>query len=537
MIMRYPYLFVLLIGLFLLIPGTTQLPMIDRDGALFAQASKQMVESGDYWRIKMQERPRHRKPPGYYWMQAASVKLSGAENNVTTPYRIPALLASLLSLLGLCYIARQRLDLKTAMTAALLLGGNFLFIFEAHFAATDSSLLASVVFIFGFLWLAYTQEKPLPLPMQLGLWLAVAAGICIKGVAPLFAVTTILVLGVLDRSVAWLKRTGIIWGLPLALFLTLCWLLPMNHYTGTNFIWEIIRIDFLPKLQGGVESHGNPPGYYFILFHVLFWPFTLLFWPMIMSAVNNFQQSRIRFLAVWVLANWIPLELVPTKLPGYTMPLLPAIALLGAIAIFNFPKMSQRIKWLHWGYFVVWSMVSLLFISSFVSLPWLLDEVSKNFEIFMMILSLCIAGVAVKYFYKTYYYSGFLSLLGLAIIFNTILYDSLLPRLHSLWITEQVVEAIQDNKITLERPLYAVDYHEPSLIFRLGTWKVRFINPGDIKDKAQGDMQTLFLLPAVDYQNYAAQLKKIAEINGFHYSKGKRKSYILACMNCESPHA
>src|SRR5437016_14236047 len=70
--------FLLLCGLLLFLPGFFNIPPIDRDEARFAQATKQMVETGDYVDIRFQEEVRYKKPVGIYWMQAAAVQTASA---------------------------------------------------------------------------------------------------------------------------------------------------------------------------------------------------------------------------------------------------------------------------------------------------------------------------------------------------------------------------------------------------------------------------------------------------------------------------
>ncbi|HLS19033.1 MAG TPA: glycosyltransferase family 39 protein, partial [Paracoccaceae bacterium] len=85
-----------LIALFSLavaLPGLHSLPVTDRDEARFAQSSKQMLETGKFIDIRLQEEPRWKKPVGIYWLQAASAKLfgEGAEAGISA-YRIPSVL-------------------------------------------------------------------------------------------------------------------------------------------------------------------------------------------------------------------------------------------------------------------------------------------------------------------------------------------------------------------------------------------------------------------------------------------------------------
>src|SRR5271165_5838688 len=68
----------LLVSLLTFLPGFFRIPPVDRDEAYFAQATKQMIETGDYIDIRYQGDTRYRKPIGIYWLQAAIVNLAGA---------------------------------------------------------------------------------------------------------------------------------------------------------------------------------------------------------------------------------------------------------------------------------------------------------------------------------------------------------------------------------------------------------------------------------------------------------------------------
>src|SRR4051812_39430710 len=66
------------LSLLMFLPGFFQIPPVDRDEARFAQATKQMVESGDYLDIHFQNEVRYKKPVGIYWLQASAVKAGEA---------------------------------------------------------------------------------------------------------------------------------------------------------------------------------------------------------------------------------------------------------------------------------------------------------------------------------------------------------------------------------------------------------------------------------------------------------------------------
>src|SRR5215471_15799226 len=78
------------------LPGFFSIPPTDRDEARFAQATKQMLETGDYIDIRFQDDVRYKKPVGIYWLQAGVVRTAealGVRNALTTIwlYRIPSL--------------------------------------------------------------------------------------------------------------------------------------------------------------------------------------------------------------------------------------------------------------------------------------------------------------------------------------------------------------------------------------------------------------------------------------------------------------
>ena len=74
------YVLILLLGLALYLPGLRTIPAVDRDEARFAQATRQMIESGDYVDIRLGNEARLKKPVGIYWLQAAATKLAGGED-------------------------------------------------------------------------------------------------------------------------------------------------------------------------------------------------------------------------------------------------------------------------------------------------------------------------------------------------------------------------------------------------------------------------------------------------------------------------
>ena len=144
----------LVVGLVALLPGFFNIPPIDRDEARFAQATKQMVESGDYVDIRFQDEVRYKKPVGIYWLQAAVVKTASAlgfPGALTTIwlYRIPSLVGALGAVLLTYWTAVAFVSRRAAMLAGLMIASCVLLSIERLLAKTDAMLLMTVVAAMG----------------------------------------------------------------------------------------------------------------------------------------------------------------------------------------------------------------------------------------------------------------------------------------------------------------------------------------------------------------------------------------------------
>jgi 4-amino-4-deoxy-L-arabinose transferase-like glycosyltransferase len=214
---RLAYLLLALFALALALPGIVQLPPTDRDEARFAQASKQMVETGNYVDIRYQNEARNKKPVGIYWLQAASANLFGKDR--IWPYRLPSALGAIAAVLALATLARATFGREAGLLAGFFLAASLLLTVEAHIAKTDAVLLLTVVvaqLALARVYLAARAGEQTGLGVVLAFWLAQGAGILIKGpVTPLIAAPASAAVsshgcapGSAFRSPSWWRRPG-----------------------------------------------------------------------------------------------------------------------------------------------------------------------------------------------------------------------------------------------------------------------------------------------------------------------------------------
>src|SRR5688572_26642825 len=226
------------------LPGFFQIAPVDRDEARFAQATKQMVETGDYIDIRYQDEVRYKKPVGIYWMQAAVVNVAealGAKNARTTIwlYRIPSLVGAIGAVLLTYWAALAFVSRRAAVLAGLMMASSILLGVEARIAKTDAMLELTCVAAMGALARAYLGDRR-PASSVLGawalpaiFWTALGAGILLKGpLILMFVVFAIIPLAIIDRSIRWLGALKPIPGLIWMGILVLPWFLAIMSRAG-----------------------------------------------------------------------------------------------------------------------------------------------------------------------------------------------------------------------------------------------------------------------------------------------------------------
>ncbi len=176
-------------------------------------------------------------------------------------------------------------------------------------------------------------------------WLGMAGAVLLKGpIGPMVAGLTGLALVVWDRRAGWLASLRWDWGLIVFAGIVLPWALAITVETDGGFWGMAVGGDLAPKLFGGQEGHGAPPGYFLLLSPVLLFPAVLLAPAAAVAGWRGRAEPAIRFALCWLVPSWLVFELVPTKLPHYTLPCFGAIAWLMAAALTR--PLGERSRWL-----------------------------------------------------------------------------------------------------------------------------------------------------------------------------------------------
>ncbi len=339
-----------LAGLCFFLPGFWTIGPLDRDEPRFAQASRQMIETGDYVAIRFQDEARNKKPVGIYWMQAGVVHIAEAlgvpqaEHKIWL-YRLPSLLGAIASVLLTYWAALAFLSIEGAWLAALLFGATILIGVESRLAKTDAFVCATVIAAMGALARVYMRAGKDVLLRWAGVfWLAMGVGLLVKGpITPLAPALAALTLSIRIRSGRWLAGLRPLRGLLLCLAIAAPWFVLIMIQTKGAFLADSVGADMLSKVASGQEAHGAPPGTYLLVFFATAWPLAALAALAVPFAWKNRTDPAVAFLAAWIVPTWLLFEIVPTKLPHYVLPLYPALAILVALAFERKGMLADRV--------------------------------------------------------------------------------------------------------------------------------------------------------------------------------------------------
>jgi 4-amino-4-deoxy-L-arabinose transferase-like glycosyltransferase len=467
-------------------PGLAAIPPLDRDEARFAQATRQMLETGDFVRIRFQDEARNKKPIGIYWLQAAAVTaFSSPESTAIWPYRLPSALAATAAVLLTFGFGAWLLESRAAgFIAAVLTASALGVVVEAHLAKTDAALLAAVVAgqgALGLVYIATCAGRPVGWSLPVLFWLAEAVAILLKGPpGPVLALLTAGCLSIADRNVRWIKELRPFAGVMITAAIVGPWLIAVQNATAGHFISDSLAHDLLPKLSGAQESHGAPPGYYLMIVIATFWPGSLFIVPGLIWGWGHRRVAAGRFLLAWLGPAWIFFELVPTKLPHYVLPLYPALALLagGAVAEGFARHLANPARFLDSAVGAIWAAVTIALGAVLLILPlWFGGTVSPAGIIAVLVM----IGLALLLLFRDpqpMRAAGLVAAISAAFVVPAA--TAVTPELDEIWVSRSAAAALARHPPGPGEAVLSVGYSEPSLVFLLGTTtRLVTAEPGD----------------------------------------------------------
>lgn len=528
-----PFLVLTALCAALFLPGLSVLPPTDRDEARFMQATKQMLETEDVVNIRFQSEPRTKKPVGIHWLQYLSVKYVAQDSLDTVwAYRLPSSIAAWLSILLIFTFGRTMFGARAGLVAAGLTACTFIMAVEAHLAKTDAVLLLTVIIAQMTLFKFYCAPpgKPPPVRVAILFWAAVGAGLLIKGPVIVVVVgVAVLALSISDRKVIWLRGLQPEIGVPIAIAFVLPWMLALLADGQGSVIAASLSEDFLPKLFSSAEGHGAPPGTHLLISPITLWPASLILLPGLLLAWSHRDVPGVRYCLAWAGATWLMFELVPTKLPHYILPAVPALALAVAGASFKTDLTLPR-----WSK-LLWTVTTLAILTGVLWATHLYDGAILPAAALTLALLLCTCLTWMKP-------TQFQALVpATAVLSFGLLVGAVIPRLDALALSPRLAALIKPYISPESPPVVLSRYQEPSAVFLLGTetWlsdsrnAAAHVAADPLALAVVADDQLLSIREMIEVTGGAMIV--VDKITGYNYSKGRSESLSIIRSQSTAP--
>ena len=285
------------------------------DEPRYAAIGRAMAQTGDWITPHLWGQPWFEKPPLLYWMTATATSLGlGPEMSA----RLPVALLSLAFLVVSFTLVSASFGGFAAAVASLLLATSASWVVFSSLSLTDIPLGC-------FFSLAVLVLLPMLRPGAASSrlrWLFcgffLGAAVLAKGLVPL----------ALILPVAWFfRRFWRHWWIAAASFCVTAipWYLAVYARNGWPFIQEFFLKHHLERLYSKSLQHVQPWYFYFPILLGAVFPWTPLLG--LLARIPHWDQRRL-FLLTTVVFGFAFFSLSLNKLPGYLLPLLPALFIL-----------------------------------------------------------------------------------------------------------------------------------------------------------------------------------------------------------------
>jgi 4-amino-4-deoxy-L-arabinose transferase-like glycosyltransferase len=308
----------------------------DSDEAFYAEAAREMVESGDWLTPAFNYEPRFQKPILYYWVTAATFAVTG-------PGPGAARLWSALAGVGLVWItaglARRWYDDDTALVAGAIVATGFGYVALARMALPDLPLAFFITATIAAALISVGDRVPRPRRWLLGAAVAAALGFLTKGpLAVVIPALVVLPIVAIERRASRLRAGDLALAALAFVVVALPWYLAMGWLHGPAYLSGFFLGDNLERFATDRFNEPRPWWYYgpVVVGGLVPWaPYLILGAGAAgrMAARRGAAGSLETRLVLWIVLPLALLTLSVGKQPRYVLPLLPPLALLVAHGI------------------------------------------------------------------------------------------------------------------------------------------------------------------------------------------------------------
>ncbi|MEW6213760.1 MAG: glycosyltransferase family 39 protein [Nitrospirota bacterium] len=456
---RFPFsiiVTIIAIAIFMSFFRLGSVSFFDVDEAVFAEATKEMFQSGNWITPTYNGENRYDKPIFFYWLMAASYKLFGINEFAA---RFPSAMASLLLALSVFFFVRYFLDSKNALYATISLVLSVYFLVYSHAAVTDITLtlfitLSICSFYLSVTGIPYSSLRKGGSWYIYGFYIFSALAFLTKGlIGILFPFGIAIIYLLVTEGLTGIKKAFSLKGAILFLIVAAPWYIAQIAINGQEFIQHLFIKHHFKRYTGVISGHKNPIYYFIPMLIIGLFPW-IAFLPAgirnlflevqslrlrpegfgelsrtaqpegfkVQSKTNSLlkaQNSKVLLLAfIWLAFIFVFFSFSTTKLPNYILPAIPAASILISSGM---SIKERRSPYLVFGFLfivIISFILGLLFVISKKYLSKIgIHDVNWTFALATVMFAMAIASLYALLIKKTLYeYMSALMIVFLVII-------------------------------------------------------------------------------------------------------------------------
>jgi 4-amino-4-deoxy-L-arabinose transferase-like glycosyltransferase len=311
--------------------GLGGLGFLGPDEPRYAEVAREMFASGDYISTRLCGCLWFEKPVLLYWLSAAGYHLFGINELAA---RLPSALAALATVVLLYAVLRRFALPRLALAAPLVLATSGIFLAYARVATPDMVLAAAITAaLLSALLFTRASGRGRALYGVLSC-LFMGLGVLAKGLVGIVLVLAILaVYLVVSGQLKLVRWRDYLVGLVVVLAVAGTWYIPVTLRHGWVFIEEFFIRHHFERYTTNEFGHPQPIYFFLLVAFAGTVPWTFLLIPAAarlrtLRPRNDLRDALLTLAWVWVGVPLLFFSFSESKLPGYILPIFPALALI-----------------------------------------------------------------------------------------------------------------------------------------------------------------------------------------------------------------
>lgn len=306
--------------------------VLEPDEPRYAAIGQAMARTGDWVTPRLWGAPWFEKPVLLYWMAAVGTRL---HLNPDLAGRLPVAILTLAFLLAWFASLKREFGARVAAASTLLLSTSALWLTYGGLCLTDMPLAVFFSLAVALVLPILRGEEHWKYWWGVGVCLGLAA--LAKGLVPI----------VLSLPFLWfLRDRWKRWWMPAIGFFAVAapWYVLVIHRNGYAFVEEFFLKQHFERLYSKTLEHVQPVYFYVPVLLAAVFPWTPLLFAL--RPKDWRKDRRLLFAVAIVVFGFVFFSISLNKLPGYLLPLMPALSLLVGAAVADARKRYEGRGWI-----------------------------------------------------------------------------------------------------------------------------------------------------------------------------------------------